>query len=304
MIAHANLGLGAAQFGLDYGVSNAARPRARGRGRSTSSTPPPLNRDRRWSTPPPAYGDGERVLGRSWPFPSPFRVVHQDRCALAEGLDRVEDRARRSLERLGLSRGRRRAGRMRPRTCSAPTAAALWDRLQELKDDGLFQKIGFSRLRLETIRRCWRAASSPTWSRCPCSPARPAPGPATAPWPSWPTSASRSTCARSSCRACCSSTATSCPRRWRTPARACRASAARLAEAAGRPAAGRAGLRPGPARGLGGDRRRRPRRPSCAPSSPPPAPDAGPRLGRRWRWTPAAPLDRRALGRRPVSSAA
>jgi hypothetical protein len=37
-------------------------------------------------------GDGERLLGQAWPFPSPFRVTVQT-VALSEGLDRVEARA-------------------------------------------------------------------------------------------------------------------------------------------------------------------------------------------------------------------
>ena len=49
-------------------------------------------------------GDVERMLGQAWPFPSPFRVTVRT-VPLADGLDRVEARARRSLERMGLPRG-------------------------------------------------------------------------------------------------------------------------------------------------------------------------------------------------------
>ncbi len=49
-------------------------------------------------------GDQERLLGQAWPFPSPFSVSVRA-VALSEGLDRVEARARRSLERMGLPRG-------------------------------------------------------------------------------------------------------------------------------------------------------------------------------------------------------
>ena len=49
-------------------------------------------------------GDVERLLGQAWPFPSPFRVTVRT-VPLADGLDRVEARARRSLERMGLPRG-------------------------------------------------------------------------------------------------------------------------------------------------------------------------------------------------------
>ncbi len=85
--------------------------------------------------------DGERLLGQAWPFPSPFRVTVRT-VALSEGLDRVEARARRSLERLGLPRGD---------TLLVSNAAdlagaegrALWDRMKALKDRGLYRRIGF-----------------------------------------------------------------------------------------------------------------------------------------------------------------
>ena len=44
-------------------------------------------------------GDNERLLGQAWPFPSPFQVTVRT-VALSEGLDRIEARARRSLERM------------------------------------------------------------------------------------------------------------------------------------------------------------------------------------------------------------
>src|SRR5690606_21901414 len=53
---------------------------------------------------PRPEGDVERLLGQAWPFPSPFRVTVRT-VPLADGLDRVEARARRSLERMGLPRG-------------------------------------------------------------------------------------------------------------------------------------------------------------------------------------------------------
>lgn len=86
-------------------------------------------------------GDGERWLGQAWPFPSPFRVTVRT-VSIEEGVDRVEARARRSLERMGLPRGD---------TLLASTASdlvgaegrALWDRMLALKDRGLFRRIGF-----------------------------------------------------------------------------------------------------------------------------------------------------------------
>lgn len=86
-------------------------------------------------------GDGERLLGQAWPFPSPFQVSVRT-VSISDGVDRVEARARRSLERLGLPRGD---------TLLAASAAdlagtegrALWDRMLALKDRGLYRRIGF-----------------------------------------------------------------------------------------------------------------------------------------------------------------
>jgi aryl-alcohol dehydrogenase-like predicted oxidoreductase len=86
-------------------------------------------------------GDGERLLGQSWPFPSPFSVSVRT-VALSEGLDRVEARARRSLERMGLPRG----DVLLASACTDLAGAegrALWDRMRALKDRGLYRRIGF-----------------------------------------------------------------------------------------------------------------------------------------------------------------
>ncbi len=86
-------------------------------------------------------GDQERLLGQAWPFPSPFSVSVRA-VALSEGLDRVEARARRSLERMGLPRGdvllASGAGDL-----AGAEGRALWDRMQALKDRGLYRRIGF-----------------------------------------------------------------------------------------------------------------------------------------------------------------
>lgn len=86
-------------------------------------------------------GDEERLLGHAWPFPSPFEVTVRT-IASTEGLDRVEARARRSLERMGLPRAE-----VLLVSSAADLAGsegrALWDRVQGLKDRGLFKKVGF-----------------------------------------------------------------------------------------------------------------------------------------------------------------
>jgi D-threo-aldose 1-dehydrogenase len=86
-------------------------------------------------------GDGERQLGQAWPFPSPFQVTVRT-VPLSEGLDRVEARARRSLERLGLPRGDTLLVSQATDLAGAE-GRALWDRLNALKDRGLFRRIGF-----------------------------------------------------------------------------------------------------------------------------------------------------------------
>ena len=86
-------------------------------------------------------GDGERWLGQSWPFPSPFQVSVRT-VSVSDGVDRVEARARRSLERLGLPRGD--ALLISSASDLAGTEGrALWDRLLALKDRGLYRRIGF-----------------------------------------------------------------------------------------------------------------------------------------------------------------
>lgn len=136
----AELGLGAARFGLDE-----VAPGARGR---VSEEEVRLILDTAavngvgFVDTAPGHGDCERILGQNWPFPSPFRVVTRT-VPLAEGIDRVEVRARRSLERMGLS-----CGYALMVQCAddllGPEGARLWDRLQRLKGEGVFQKIGVS----------------------------------------------------------------------------------------------------------------------------------------------------------------
>jgi D-threo-aldose 1-dehydrogenase len=86
------------------------------------------------------HSDMERLLGQCWPFPSPFRVTVRT-VSTAEGLDRVEARARRSLERMGLPRGE--AIMVSSATdLAGAEGRALWDRMERLKDMGLFRRIG------------------------------------------------------------------------------------------------------------------------------------------------------------------
>ncbi|WP_421730417.1 aldo/keto reductase [Brevundimonas sp.] len=85
--------------------------------------------------------DTERLLGQAWPFPSPFRVSVRT-VSVSEGVDRVEARARRSLERLGLPRGDVLLVSNAADLAGAE-GRALWDRIKALKDRGLYRRIGF-----------------------------------------------------------------------------------------------------------------------------------------------------------------
>nr|WP_183253318.1 aldo/keto reductase [Brevundimonas basaltis] len=86
-------------------------------------------------------GDGERRLGQAWPFPSPFQVTVRT-VSITDGVDRVEARARRSLERLGLPRGDTLLVSSADDLAGAE-GRALWDRLEALKARSLYRRIGF-----------------------------------------------------------------------------------------------------------------------------------------------------------------
>lgn len=85
--------------------------------------------------------DMERLLGQCWPFPTPFGVTVRT-VAADEGIDRVEARARRSLERMGLPRGEAVMAASAADLAGAE-GRGLWDRLEGLKERGLFRRVGF-----------------------------------------------------------------------------------------------------------------------------------------------------------------
>src|SRR5690606_4391695 len=62
---------------------------------------------------------------------------------LEKGLDWVESRARRSVEHMGLARAHA-VMIDAAEDLTGPQGDALWARLQKLKSDGLFSKIGIS----------------------------------------------------------------------------------------------------------------------------------------------------------------
>ena len=85
---------------------------------------------------------GETVIGDRIPAPCPFRVIvktgRTDR-----GADHVEAEARASLQRLGLQRADAIVVQVASDLFSAHGAEA-WARLLQLRDQGLFQRVGIS----------------------------------------------------------------------------------------------------------------------------------------------------------------
>ena len=90
------------------------------------------------------YPSGETILGEAMPRPHNFRVmVKTARCD--RGPDFVEAEARASLRRLGVHKGDaiivQAAGDL-----FGPHGPALWDKLQDLREQDLFRRIGVSTL--------------------------------------------------------------------------------------------------------------------------------------------------------------
>jgi len=136
----ATLGLGSAQFGCDYGISNT-------RGRvSEDGVRQILNlaADCKITHIDAAYyhGDVERILGRCWPFPSPFKPQVRT-LRLEKGLDWLEARLRRSVDHMGLARIHA-ALVDSAEDLTGAEGDALWARLEKLKAEGLVSRIGIS----------------------------------------------------------------------------------------------------------------------------------------------------------------
>ncbi|ESQ85711.1 aldo/keto reductase [Asticcacaulis sp. AC466] len=87
-------------------------------------------------------GDVERILGRCWPFPSPFKPQLRT-LRLEKGLDWLESRLRRSVDHMGLVRAHSALIDC-AEDLMGPNGDALWARLEKLKGEGLISKIGIS----------------------------------------------------------------------------------------------------------------------------------------------------------------
>ncbi len=136
----ASLGLGSAQFGCDYGISNT-------RGRVSEDEVRQIlsyAADCRITHIDAAHyhGDVERILGRCWPFPSPFKPQVRT-LRLEKGLEWLESRLRRSVDHMGLARVHA-ALVDSAEDLTGAEGDALWARLEKLKAEGLVSRIGIS----------------------------------------------------------------------------------------------------------------------------------------------------------------
>ncbi len=136
----ASLGLGSAQFGCDYGISNT-------RGRVSEDEVRQIlsyAADCRITHIDAAHyhGDVERILGRCWPFPSPFKPQVRT-LRLEKGLEWLESRLRRSVDHMGLARIHA-ALVDSAEDLTGAEGDALWARLEKLKAEGLVSRIGIS----------------------------------------------------------------------------------------------------------------------------------------------------------------
>ena len=136
----AKLGLAAGHFGLDFPVAN---PRGRPVEAEVGDMLQIAGRSG-VAVLDTALGSGrtERVIGELLPRPCPFRVtVKTARCD--RGPDHVEAEARKSLTRLGLQKAHaivmEQAGDL-----FSPQGPAVWARMRQLRDEGLFDRIGIS----------------------------------------------------------------------------------------------------------------------------------------------------------------
>ena len=133
------LGLGTAQFGLDYGVSN-----------TRGCTPPAevadiLHRAAEARVgvldTAPAYGEAQAVLGAALPRPCPFLIT--TKVSRQADVDALEAQARASLEQLDIPAAYAVLVHSAA-DLEGKAGVELWARLRRLQAKGLFRKIGIS----------------------------------------------------------------------------------------------------------------------------------------------------------------
>ena len=138
--------LGTAQFGLDYGVTNAAGQV--GESEVARILQAAAEAGIVWIDTAQAYGSAEAILGRNWPADHRFRVISKLPAQGAEAFDAVceaawEQQFQRSLKRLGLSRLDSFLLH-RPADLCRPDSDLLLAWLESLRARGLVRRLGVS----------------------------------------------------------------------------------------------------------------------------------------------------------------
>jgi aryl-alcohol dehydrogenase-like predicted oxidoreductase len=137
---HAKLGLGCSQLGLDQPPS---APRGRPPEREAADALQIAARaGLKILDAQVQFGRAETMIGNLMPRPNPFRTIL--RCVRPDrGPDHVEDELRQALRRLRLDKADtvmvQSAGDL-----FSPQGPAMWDRLRQLRDEGLFECLGVS----------------------------------------------------------------------------------------------------------------------------------------------------------------
>jgi aryl-alcohol dehydrogenase-like predicted oxidoreductase len=134
------IGLGTVQFGTDYGISNTAGqvPAAEVSAILAAAQEAGI----RVLDTAASYGSAEEVLGRALRPDHRFDIVTKT-LPLADGLEAVENRARRSLKLLGHQPAEAILVHA-AKDLAGPDGPRLWALLQRLRDEGLFKRIGIS----------------------------------------------------------------------------------------------------------------------------------------------------------------
>jgi D-threo-aldose 1-dehydrogenase len=136
----AGIGLGTAQLGSAYGISNCRGQVPPGEARAILARAQAVGITVLDTA--AVYGNAEEMLGSILPADAPFRIVTKT-LPLSRGLAAVAERARRSV---ALS-GRRSLDTLLVHSASdlaSSDGPDLWNALERLRDQGLFRRIGIS----------------------------------------------------------------------------------------------------------------------------------------------------------------
>lgn len=147
------LGLGTVQFGLDYGVTNAAGQTPLSEVQAMLSSAQTHGVEVLDTA--ALYGEAESVLGKTLPRPHAFRIVSKTlpldpKLAPTDALAALRSGVDQSLEKLGEAKLAALLGH-RPDDLLGPQGDALYRTLSDLRDAGIVEKIGVSVYTAEEI---------------------------------------------------------------------------------------------------------------------------------------------------------